>query len=109
MMHGREKSDPDEQSGLGHRGAGGAKGGGREERGSAKHAPDTVSNDRPYRDSDRAEDFCLAPQTRHLRVNEYTRARAFDRSPGGLSAGQAIASPVSDASRVAVFAVSRDR
>ena len=48
MMHGREKSDPAIVAGKptnkvasGHGGAGGAKGGGREERGTAKHAPDT--------------------------------------------------------------------
>ena len=52
MMHGREKSichsswEADEQSGFGHSGAGGAKGGGRGEREPAKHAPDTVPETR---------------------------------------------------------------
>ena len=56
MMHGREKSDPrhssdeaGEQSGLGRGGVGGAKGGGRGERETAKHAPDTDPGTRDTR------------------------------------------------------------
>jgi hypothetical protein len=53
MMHDCEKSHSaivaaraDEQSGRARCGAGGAKGGDREERGRAKHAPDTESGAR---------------------------------------------------------------
>src|SRR5437660_8474706 len=46
MMHGREKSDSDEQGGAIRRGAGGAKGGDQGECAPAKHVPGAVPDTR---------------------------------------------------------------
>src|SRR5262245_61310294 len=51
--------ETDEQSGLGHCEVGGAKGGGREERGPAKHAPDTGPGTRVTGAGARAASFAV--------------------------------------------------